>query len=156
MPTSSIMLAQHDLNQPIGRWPEIGVVGGRLEALGEFPPEGVSERADLYCGLVKSGVVSAVSIGFCPISGEPIRGGGWRHTKWELVELSLVSVPANPAALITERSYRSRHAADDPIRELGGIIGRMARAARLRNALSPTSMQQWERVEIARKLRERW
>jgi hypothetical protein len=40
--------------------------------------------------------------------------------------------------------------------ELGGIIGRMARAARLRNALSPTSMQQWERVEMARKLRERW
>jgi hypothetical protein len=31
-----------------------------------------------------------------------------------------------------------------------------ARARRLRNALPPTSTEQWERVEMARKLRERW
>ncbi|MBV8488547.1 MAG: hypothetical protein JO161_09740, partial [Planctomycetaceae bacterium] len=36
---------------------------------------------------------------------EPLRNGrGLRFTDWELVELSLVSVPANPSALVTQRS----------------------------------------------------
>jgi HK97 family phage prohead protease len=100
-----IMLAQHDANQPIGSWPSIQVNGGRLEALGEFAPEGVSELADEYCRLAKAGILRAVSVGFMPISYEPLRGGGLRFTKWDLVELSLVSVPANPNALVIERGW---------------------------------------------------
>jgi HK97 family phage prohead protease len=100
-----IMLAQHDSNQPIGSWPSIQVNGGRLEALGEFAPEGVSELADEYCRLAKAGILRAVSVGFMPISYEPLRGGGLRFTKWDLVELSLVSVPANPNALVIERGW---------------------------------------------------
>jgi hypothetical protein len=37
-----IMLAQHDSNQPIGLWPSIHANGRRLEALGEFAPEGLA------------------------------------------------------------------------------------------------------------------
>jgi phage head maturation protease len=99
------MLAQHNANQPIGSWPSIQVNSGRLEALGEFAPEGVSELADEYCRLAKAGIMRAVSVGFMPISYEPLRGGGLRFTKWDLVELSLVSVPANPNALVIERGW---------------------------------------------------
>jgi hypothetical protein len=59
-------------------WPSIQVNGGRLEALGEFAPEGVSELADEYCRLAKAGILRAVSVGFLPISYEPLRGGGLR------------------------------------------------------------------------------
>jgi HK97 family phage prohead protease len=100
-----IMLAQHDSNQPIGSWPSIQVNGGRLEALGEFAPEGVNAVSDEYCRLAKAGILRAVSVGFLPISYEPLRGGGLRFTKWDLVELSLVSVPANPNALVIERGW---------------------------------------------------
>jgi HK97 family phage prohead protease len=103
-----IMLAQHDSNQPIGSWPSIQVNGGRLEALGEFAPEGVSTVADEYCRLAKAGILRAVSVGFLPISYEPLRGGGLRFTKWDLVGLSLVSVPANPNALVIERGWEGQ------------------------------------------------
>lgn len=100
-----VMLAQHDPSKPIGIWPQVEVRNGRLEALGEFAPEGVSEVADEYCRLAKAGVVKAVSVGFISLASEPLKNGGRRYTAWELVEMSLVSVPANPNALVTERGY---------------------------------------------------
>jgi hypothetical protein len=51
---------------------------------------------------VDAGVLRAVSVGFHPSKYEPIEGsktGGLRFTEQELVECSLVSVPANPNAL---------------------------------------------------------
>lgn len=50
-------------------------------------------------------MLTGVSIGFQPIKSEPISGGGYRFTKWELLEVSIIAVPCNPAALITQRSY---------------------------------------------------
>jgi phage head maturation protease len=146
------MLCQHNRNQPIGTWPSIEVKNGRLEALGEFAPEGVSELADEYCALAKSGVIKAVSVGFIPLVREPIREGGWRYKQWELIELSLVSVPANPNALVIERSL-GRRGGEPTMRELGAQIGRIIVAARLRNALPPRRTTYEERVEIARALR---
>ena len=147
-----IMLAQHDPNQPIGTWPSIQVKNGRLEALGEFAPEGVSELADEYCALTKAGVVNAVSVGFISLAREPLREGGWRFTQWELIELSLVSVPANPNALVIERSlgYRGQR---DPMRKLAGQLARVIVAAQLRNELRPPRYTYAERLEIARELR---
>jgi HK97 family phage prohead protease len=145
-----IMLAQHDSTQAIGIWPQIEVKNGRLEALGEFAPEGVSELADEYCSLTKSGVIKAVSVGFIPIAREPLREGGWRFMKWELLELSLVSVPANPNALVIERSLGRR---EPTMRELAGQLGRLIRIAQLHNALPPRRTTYAERVAIARELR---
>ena len=41
-----VVLWNHDPEQPIARAIEIGVVDGRLQALVQFPPEGVSAKAD--------------------------------------------------------------------------------------------------------------
>jgi HK97 family phage prohead protease len=98
-----IILAQHDPNQPIGK-SVVEIKGGRVEALIDFPPAGLSVKADEYCGLAKHGIISAASVGFEAIESEPNKGGGRRYTKWRLLEISLVSVPANPAALVVERS----------------------------------------------------
>ena len=99
-----VVLAQHDQGAPIARCVSIGVEGNQVLALVEFPPEGISPKADEYCRLVKAGIISAVSVGFIPIEWKPISGAGNWFTSWELLELSLVSVPANQSALITERS----------------------------------------------------
>ena len=99
-----ICLAQHDSNQPIGKCSSISIEGDKVLATIQFPPVGTNENSDLYCRLMKSGVLSAVSVGFIPLRQEPIQSG-WKFTSWELLELSCVSVPANPNALVTERSF---------------------------------------------------
>lgn len=98
-----IILAQHDPSQPIGR-AAVEIKSGKVEALIDFAPAGVSTRADEYCGLAKHGIISAASVGFEPVESQPIAGGGRRYTKWKLLEISLVSIPANPSALVIERS----------------------------------------------------
>ena len=101
-----IILAQHDPQQPIARCASIGVEGSAVVALIEFPPAGTSEKADEYLALLKARVLGAVSVGFLPRAWEPIKGGGLKFTSWELLELSVVSVPANANALVTERALR--------------------------------------------------
>lgn len=103
-----IVLWGHDNEQPIAKATEIGVVDGKLMATVDFAPAGISAKADEICGLVKSGVVSAVSIGFTPIESEPLdranpKKGPQKYLKCELGEFSFVSVPANAAALTVAR-----------------------------------------------------
>ncbi len=107
-----IVLAQHNYEAPIGRCVTIAVEGGAVVATIEFPPEGTSALADEYARLAKGGVLSAVSVGFLPLARKPLDGGGWRYTAWEMLELSIVSVPANPSALVTERGFAGRRAPD--------------------------------------------
>jgi HK97 family phage prohead protease len=98
-----IVLFNHDHNRPIAT-ADIKVSSRNVTALINFPPTKISPLADECCGLAKSGVLNAVSVGFNPVDYEQIPGGGKRYTKWELFELSIVSIPANPSALIVERS----------------------------------------------------
>jgi HK97 family phage prohead protease len=103
-----IVLASHDTAHPVGT-ARPKIVGNRLEATIVFAPAGVSSLADTWCGLTKAGVVRGVSIGFAPIESEPIAGGGYgarKFTRWELLEISLVAVPANAEALVVARSHR--------------------------------------------------
>jgi HK97 family phage prohead protease len=101
-----IILADHDPRQPIGR-ATLTVSDEAVDALIDFAPAGISAKADEYCGLAKAGVLNAASIGFQPVEYEPIKGGGYRYTKWELMEISLVAVPCNPEALVVGRSLEN-------------------------------------------------
>lgn len=102
-----VVLWNHDPEQPIARAIEIGVVDGRLQALVQFPPQGVSAKADEVYGLVKAGVVNATSVGFMPMDSEPMDKGqpykGQRFLRSELMEFSFVSVPANRGATVVAR-----------------------------------------------------
>ena len=103
-----IVLCQHDHDEPVARCVEIEVVSGRLEALVQFPPIGTSTKADETYGLIKAGVLNAVSIGFIPREWSDLNDkdpwGGRRYSASEMIEFSIVSVPANPDALIIERA----------------------------------------------------
>ena len=99
---------------PIGKAIDIGSDGNRLFSAVRFLPDkqygAASDFAAIVHGLAKDGFLSATSVGFRPIkwdfSEDPERSGATDyfpgidfHTQ-ELVELSLVSVPSNPEALI--------------------------------------------------------
>ena len=132
-----VVLAQHDVNQPVARCKSIKAEADKITALIEFPAAGVSELADEYCRLYKSGILNAVSVGFLPLDWKPLpHSGGRRYTRWELLELSLVSVPANANALVIERGLSSSSNAVCEA-EMLHAADHYQRAARLAELASP-------------------
>ena len=103
-----IALFGHNAGFPIGNWTNVRVEGRKLIGTLQLAAKGTSQRIDELINLVEQGVLRAVSVGFRPLESEPIDKnqpyGGQRYTKQELLETSLVSVPANPAALALARS----------------------------------------------------
>ena len=103
-----IILPQHNYSRPaIGKAKDVRIKDGALVFKIEFPEDGVNPEADTYRKLYKAGFMNASSVGFIPKSWEdgdgkktPFR----KFTKVELLELSLVSVPSNPTALMTAKS----------------------------------------------------
>jgi phage head maturation protease len=119
---------------PIGKVANVEVVGTQLEATAEFTPEGLSDFADECWRFVEAGYLNAVSVGFMPLA-EPnyiYADDDPDHKRWptgyefvdqELLELSVVPVPANPQALavaralaISEATQRRLFVADDRAR----------------------------------------
>jgi HK97 family phage prohead protease len=104
-----IALFNHRSDFPIGKWHNLRVDKKALKGHLELAPEGTSERIDEIRRLMKAGILKAVSVGFRPIEMEPLDkdAGPWgpqKFIKQELVETSLVSVPANPNALAVAKS----------------------------------------------------
>lgn len=98
-----IALFGHDHDFPIGRWEDVRVEGGKLLARLKMAAEGTSERIDEIRRLIEQGILKAVSVGFKAVDSEPM-GRGIRFIRQELLECSVVGVPANPAALAVAKS----------------------------------------------------
>jgi HK97 family phage prohead protease len=133
-----IALFGHDSRFPIGRWLDVGVRDGELRGrLDLLTP--VSDRMRELHAAVSGGVLRAVSVGFHPSAPdkiEPLEGsqiGGLHFLEQELVECSLVTVPANPNALAVakalgisaegQRLIFGVSADDDRARQSRGSIG---------------------------------
>lgn len=101
--SNPVVLFNHDHGEPVARVENIGMNAGRVEATVQFPPEGTSAKSDETYRLVKSNILNAVSIGFRVKRFEVMEDGGWDILESELYELSFVSVPANPDAVVLER-----------------------------------------------------
>jgi Phage capsid family/Caudovirus prohead serine protease len=92
-------LFAHDPEFIVGNWRDVGVRKGQLTGRLELM-DPVSDRLREIKTAIEGGFLRAVSVGFHSDSAEPLgKGGGLRFTEAELVECSLVSVPANPNAL---------------------------------------------------------
>jgi HK97 family phage prohead protease len=93
------LLWQHKHDEPIGSVTEayVSSKGIRIRArlVAGFA------KADEVWQLIRDGVLTAVSIGFRALASEPLPTGGRRFSAWEWLELSVVSVPAQPGAQIT-------------------------------------------------------
>lgn len=92
----------------VGRVLNLRVEGNRLIGDVEFASADVNPEADVVFRLVKGGFLNCVSVGFQPIewslSKDKGRPGGVDFKKQELLELSIVPVPANANALIQARA----------------------------------------------------
>ncbi|HWX48135.1 MAG TPA: HK97 family phage prohead protease [Roseomonas sp.] len=110
-----VVLWGHDADElPIGKCTEIGVSDGALRAAVEFVPADmpvVGDRAEAVLRMCRDGFLSATSVGFRPlewkITEDPERGAedwmpGFDFLRQELMEFSIVSIPANPEALMEE------------------------------------------------------
>lgn len=101
-----VLLHQHDALRPVGEahFERPTAKGVRFTAT--LPkisaPPSLKERVDTAWSEVRSGLIKGVSIGFRALRNghEMMKGGGIRWTAIEVLELSLVSVPANSAATI--------------------------------------------------------
>ncbi|MCW1844132.1 HK97 family phage prohead protease [Prosthecomicrobium hirschii] len=95
---------------PVGKWEKVEkVLSGRprrTEGTLVFVPEGVDDDADKAAAHVKFGTLRTVSIGFIPKTirmleqSDPCCWPGFEIQECELVECSLVPVPANPDAIV--------------------------------------------------------
>jgi HK97 family phage prohead protease len=102
---NSIALFNHDQSLPVGTWENIRVVGKTLVATYRPAPRGVSLQADEINALTVARVINGVSVGFKPLKSRSLPdGSGVEYLEQELLEASLVSVPANPDALMTAKA----------------------------------------------------
>jgi HK97 family phage major capsid protein/HK97 family phage prohead protease len=103
-----VALFNHNPSFPIGRWEGLHVHKSALRGRLVMAPEGTSARIDEIRKLIDAGILKAVSVGFRDIESEPLDKKnpfrGRRYLKQELVETSLVAIPANPNALAISKS----------------------------------------------------
>lgn len=100
------LLWQHDSRLPVGIVEKITPTKTGVKFRARLPfvdqPPGLKNRIDEAWASIKAGLIHAVSIGFRVLEDSRIENGGWRILRWDMLELSLVTVPANPAATITQ------------------------------------------------------
>jgi len=98
----------HDYSQPpVAKALEAKVEGKRLLFKAQFPAPEDYQFADTVFKLYRGGYLRAFSVGFTPIQSEIARvetNGrsltGTRYLRQELYEISCVTLPANPEALV--------------------------------------------------------
>lgn len=112
------LLWQHDAKMPVGRVTFGKPTAKGVPFLARIPkidtPGKLKEMVDLAWHAVRAGLVDTVSIGFRILGDavERLASGGLRILSSEILELSLVSVPANSEAQILEvRAAAARRAA---------------------------------------------
>lgn len=99
-----IILPNHDYHsQAIGKSLSVTVVGSKLIFKIQFAD---TELGREWFYLYANKFMNASSIGFIGLEYKPNSEGGYDFLKWELLELSLVTVPCNPNAI--QRAYEDK------------------------------------------------
>lgn len=112
-------LLGHDHAHPLGQVTTATKRGNSIEIVATLY-KGVSPRIDEAIRLIQLGLYPGLSIGFRGLKSERMGGTspGIRFTEWELLEVSAVTVPANPDGKITG-AKRYTYAATKAVR--GGL-----------------------------------
>lgn len=97
--TAPLMLWMHDPSEPIGVWHEVREDASGLAVKGRLILETVRGRE--AHALLKAGALNGLSIGFRVRDAERRQDGGRLLTEIDLVEISLVSMPAARRARVT-------------------------------------------------------
>lgn len=117
-----VLLHQHKYDQPIGQ-----VTFGKPTAKGiqfsaQIPdvlePGPLRDRVNTAWGEIKYGLVRAVSIGFRAIKYAFTEDGGVDYQEVEIYEMSSVSIPALPEAIITSVKSMNPSLSAEMVREI--------------------------------------
>lgn len=100
-----VALYGHDNSRlPIGKWVNVRVEKAQLIGTLQLAPEGTNSFTDAVRKLLDLRMLNACSVGFHPIKADPLDPdnpwGAWRYKEQELLECSVVTVPANPNATV--------------------------------------------------------
>lgn len=94
------MLFAHDQAQVVGTWESVSVEADGLKVKGRLLVDDVA-RAREVRALVRAKSVTGLSVGFMTRKSAPRKGGGRTITDLDLMEVSLVAIPAHPGAQIS-------------------------------------------------------
>lgn len=94
------MLASHDQKDTVGVWSEVTETAEGLTVKGRLLVKDVQRAAEVRA-LIQAGALRGLSIGFVSRKALPRKGGGRTISDLELLEISVVAVPAHPGARIT-------------------------------------------------------
>lgn len=159
------LLWQHDAAQPIGWIKSATVTPSGIRIEGEVAtldePGRLKDRLDEAWQSIKSGLVRGLSIGFRALETARLEGSDYamRFLKWEWLELSAVTIPANQQATIVAvksldaahlaASGRNLRASDSPP-GASGTSGPRQRAAEADRNPSRTTMKTLQELLEAR------
>jgi hypothetical protein len=98
---NAVILANHNYGYSekpsvIGRALNVTTAGSQMIFKIQFAE---TDNGKEWFYLYSNKFMNASSIGFIPLEYNPNDKGGYDYTSWELLELSLVAVPCNPAAV---------------------------------------------------------
>jgi HK97 family phage prohead protease len=100
-----VLLHQHNREEPIGSATLKKPTAKGIDFDAQIPiveePGLLKDRVDMAWGEIKYEIVRAVSIGFKPIKYNFTSEGGVDYDEIEIYELSMVSIPALPDAVIS-------------------------------------------------------
>lgn len=125
--TKPLMLWQHNSDEPIGVWENLAEDGKGLKGTGRFVLE--TARGREAHALLKAGAIRGLSIGYRELEAEP-DGNNRILKKLDLMEISVVSFPANRRANVTavksermeEFARRLRDGDPMPIKDFEDIL----------------------------------
>ena len=141
-----VVLLSHDHAAPVARAERVGVIGDALTAMIAFPDEGVAEKSH---GNMAPDHGRRFEGNQClilrPLRSTPMANGGQRYEQSELLEISIVSVGANPQALI----QGSVPASTQPTSTRKLVSGRMLRLRREVAELRKTAPRRMDVAEAA-------
>lgn len=110
-----IALWQHNADQPFGYWENLKVEGGKL--IGDLKAASTN-LGQMIKQLIADGVPLGASIGFRG-KGEPNKAGGIHFKEIQLMECSVVSIPAHPLAMQIAKSFNIELPVE-PVQKLDG------------------------------------
>jgi len=100
-----ILQVGHDTSKfPVGKFTNIYTQDGVTYGTAQFAEKGTSEVADLAYDLIQQDILRSVSVGFRG-KGEANDYGGITYDEQELLEVSLVNIPANQNAQVVAKEY---------------------------------------------------
>lgn len=118
-------LFAHDQSQVVGVFDQITVEADGLHVKGRLLVDTV-ERAREVRSMIQAKAVSGLSVGFITRKAAPRKGGGRTIQELELLETSIVAVPAHPGARITSQKELPRMTTENTAIDIAAIDTKIA------------------------------